>query len=84
MRGTIFISSIRRSNFYQLKGDIKVRVREGITLSIILCAMAKRFSSRDVPHSQQRPPTRLAWCGASPPAGEKEHVIFYCENWARW
>src|SRR5215471_13400233 len=57
--------------FYQLKGDIKVRVREGDTF----------FIPPNVPHSPQRPPDTIGVVvERRRPPGEKEHVIFYCEN----
>ena len=55
--------------FYQLKGDIKVRIREGDQIVDHLVREGETFFiPPNVPHAPVRPP------------GEHEHVIFYCDN----
>jgi 3-hydroxyanthranilate 3,4-dioxygenase len=68
--------------FYQLKGDIKVRVREGDRIvDHIVHEGETFFIPPNVPHSPQRPPDTLGVVvERRRPPGEKEHVIFYCEN----
>ena len=68
--------------FYQLKGDIKVRIREadGIVDHIVREGETF-FIPPNVPHSPQRPPDTIGLVvERRRPPGEKEHVIFYCET----
>ncbi|PYJ79729.1 MAG: 3-hydroxyanthranilate 3,4-dioxygenase [Verrucomicrobia bacterium] len=68
--------------FYQLKGDIKVRVREGERIvDHVVHEGETFFIPPNVPHSPQRPPDTVGVVvERRRPPGEKEHVIFYCEN----
>src|SRR5207237_4915788 len=68
--------------FYQLKGDIKVRVREGERIVDHIVREGETFFiPANVPHSPQRPPNTLGVVvERRRPPGEMEHVIFYCEN----
>jgi 3-hydroxyanthranilate 3,4-dioxygenase len=68
--------------FYQLKGDIKVRVREGDRIVDHIVKEGETFFiPPNVPHSPQRPPDTIGVVvERRRPPGEKEHVIFYCEN----
>jgi 3-hydroxyanthranilate 3,4-dioxygenase len=68
--------------FYQLKGDIKVRVREGDRIvDHVIREGETFFIPPNVPHSPQRPPDTIGVVvERRRPPGEKEHVIFYCEN----
>jgi 3-hydroxyanthranilate 3,4-dioxygenase len=68
--------------FYQLKGDIKVRVREGDRIVDHIVREGETFFiPPNVPHSPQRPSDTIGVVvERRRPPGEKEHVIFYCEN----
>src|SRR5436190_12953461 len=68
--------------FYQLKGDIKVRIREGDRIVDHIVRQGETFFiPPNVPHSPQRPPDTIGVVvERRRPPGEKEHVIFYCEN----
>ncbi len=68
--------------FYQLKGDIKVRIREGDRIVDHVVREGETFFiPPNVPHSPQRPPDTIGVVvERRRPPGEKEHVIFYCEN----
>ncbi len=68
--------------FYQLKGDIKVRVREGDRIVDHIVREGETFFiPPSVPHSPQRPPDTIGVVvERRRPPGEMEHVIFYCEN----
>jgi 3-hydroxyanthranilate 3,4-dioxygenase len=68
--------------FYQLKGDIKVRVREGDRIVDHIVKEGETFFiPPNVPHSPQRPSDTIGVVvERRRPPGEKEHVIFYCEN----
>ena len=68
--------------FYQLKGDINVRVREGDRIVDHIVREGETFFiPPNVPHSPQRPPDTIGVVvERRRPPGEKEHVIFYCEN----
>jgi 3-hydroxyanthranilate 3,4-dioxygenase len=68
--------------FYQLKGDIKVRVREGERIVDHVVREGETFFiPANVPHSPQRPPNTLGVVvERRRTPGDKEHVIFYCEN----
>ncbi len=66
--------------FYQLKGDIKVRTREGDRMVDHLVREGETFFvPPNVPHAPVRPPDTLGLVvERRRPPGEKEHVIFYC------
>src|ERR1700694_649116 len=68
--------------FYQLKGDIKVRIREGDRIVDHLVREGETFFiPPNVPHAPVRPPDTLGVVvERRRPPGEHEHVIFYCEN----
>jgi 3-hydroxyanthranilate 3,4-dioxygenase len=68
--------------FYQLKGDIKVRIREGDRIVDHLVREGETFFiPPSVPHAPVRPPNTLGLVvERRRPPGETEHVIFYCEN----
>jgi 3-hydroxyanthranilate 3,4-dioxygenase len=68
--------------FYQLVGDIKVRIREGEGIVDHIVREGETFFiPPNVPHSPQRPPGTIGIVvERRRPPGEKEHVIFYCEN----
>lgn len=70
--------------FYQLKGDIKVRIREDDRIVDHLVREGETFFiPPNVPHAPVRPPHTLGLVvERRRPAGETEHVIFYCENCA--
>jgi len=68
--------------FYQLKGDIRVRIREGDRIVDHIVREGETFFiPPNVPYSPQRPPDTIGVVvERRRPPGEKEHVIFYCEN----
>lgn len=68
--------------FYQLKGDIKVRIREGEHIVDHLVREGETFFiPPNVPHAPVRPPNTLGLVvERRRPPGEHEHVIFYCDN----
>jgi 3-hydroxyanthranilate 3,4-dioxygenase len=68
--------------FYQLKGDIKVRIREGDRIVDHLVREGETFFiPANVPHAPVRPPDTIGMVvERRRPPGETEHVIFYCEN----
>jgi 3-hydroxyanthranilate 3,4-dioxygenase len=68
--------------FYQLKGDIKVRIREGDRIIDHLVREGETFFiPPNVPHAPVRPPETLGVVvERRRPPGEHEHVIFYCDN----
>jgi 3-hydroxyanthranilate 3,4-dioxygenase len=68
--------------FYQLKGDIKVRIREGDRIVDHIVREGETFFiPPNVPHSPQRPSGTVGVVvERRRPPGEKEHVIFYCDN----
>ena len=68
--------------FYQLKGDIKVRIREGDQIVDHLVREGETFFiPANVVHAPVRPPNTLGMVvERRRPPGETEHVIFYCEN----
>jgi 3-hydroxyanthranilate 3,4-dioxygenase len=68
--------------FYQLKGDIKVRIREGDRIADHIVREGETFFiPPNVPHSPQRPPDTIGLVVERRRGpGEKEHVIFFCEN----
>ncbi len=68
--------------FYQLKGDIKVRIREGDKIVDHLVREGETFFiPPNVPHAPVRPPDTLGVVvERRRPPGEHEHVIFYCQK----
>ena len=68
--------------FYQLKGEIKVRIREGDRIVDYPVREGETFFiPPNVPHAPVRPPDTLGVVvERRRPPGEHEHVIFYCEN----
>ncbi len=68
--------------FYQLKGDIKVRIRAGDHIIDHLVREGETFFiPANVIHAPVRPPETLGIVvERRRPPGETEHVIFYCEN----
>jgi len=68
--------------FFQLKGDIKVRIREGNRIVDHLVREGETFFiPANVPHAPVRPPDTIGMVvERRRPAGEREHVIFYCEK----
>lgn len=68
--------------FYQLKGDIKVRIREGERIVDYLVREGETFFvPANVAHAPVRPPDTIGVVvERRRPSGEREHVIFYCPN----
>ncbi len=68
--------------FYQLKGDIKVRIREGERIVDYWVREGETFFiPANVPHAPVRPPDTIGVVvERRRPPGEHEHVIFYCPN----
>ncbi|PYK70587.1 MAG: 3-hydroxyanthranilate 3,4-dioxygenase [Verrucomicrobia bacterium] len=68
--------------FYQLKGDIRVRIREGDRIVDHLVREGETFFiPPNVPHAPVRPPNTIGVVvERRRPPGEHEHVIFYCDN----
>jgi 3-hydroxyanthranilate 3,4-dioxygenase len=68
--------------FYQLKGDVVVRVIEdGRIRDIALREGETLFIPGNVPHSPTRPPNTLGMVvERRRPPGETEHLQFYCEK----
>jgi len=68
--------------FFQLEGDIVVRIREDGELKDIPVREGETFFiPGGVPHSPTRPPNTLGVVVERVrPAGETEHLQFYCEN----
>lgn len=68
--------------FYQLKGDIKVRIREGEHIVDHLVREGETFFiPPNIPHAPVRPPDTIGVVvERRRPPGEREHVIFYCPN----
>lgn len=66
--------------FYQVKGDIKVRIREGDRIVDYPVREGETFFiPPNVPHSPMRPPNTIGVVvERRRPPGEKEHIIFYC------
>jgi 3-hydroxyanthranilate 3,4-dioxygenase len=71
--------------FYQVKGDIKVRCREGDKIIDHIVREGETFFiPPNVPHSPQRPPNTLGVVvERTRPAGETEHILFYCDGCSR-
>jgi len=79
--GMIFHLVDSEEYFYQLKGDIKVRIAKAIASSIISCVKERRSSFRPTSAcAGAAAGYRGGGSRASPAAGEHEHVIFYCDN----
>ena len=72
--------------FYQLKGDIKVRIREGDRIVDHIVREGETFFiPPNVPHSPQRPPDTIGLVvERRRPPGEKEHVIFTVKIVEHW
>jgi len=68
--------------FYQLEGDIVVRIREDGEIKDIPVREGETFFiPGGVPHSPTRPPNTVGVVVERVrPAGETEHLQFYCEN----
>ena len=68
--------------FYQLKGDIVVRiVEDGRIKDVIVREGNTFFVPGNVPHSPTRPPNTLGLViERRRPPGETEHLQFYCDN----
>ncbi len=68
--------------FYQLQGDITVRIREGGKIIDHKIREGETFFiPPNVPHSPQRPPNTLGVVvERTRHAGELEHIVFYCEG----
>ncbi|MCH7798821.1 MAG: 3-hydroxyanthranilate 3,4-dioxygenase [Planctomycetes bacterium] len=77
-----FHQSNSEEYFFQLKGDIVVRVREdGRIRDIPVREGETIFIPGNVPHSPTRPPGTIGVVvERRRPAGETEHQQFYCEN----
>jgi len=77
-----FHQSDSEEYFFQLKGDIVVRVREdGRIRDIPVREGETIFIPGNVPHSPTRPPGTIGVVvERRRPAGETEHQQFYCEN----
>ena len=68
--------------FYQLKGDIVVRIREGGRIRDVPVREGETFFiPGNVPHSPTRPPGTIGVVvERRRPPGETEHLQFYCEK----
>ena len=68
--------------FYQIKGDITVRIREdGKIIDHRIKEGETFFIPSNVPHSPQRPPNTVGMVvERTRPPGEMEHMVFYCEG----
>jgi len=68
--------------FYQLKGDIVVRIFEdGEIRDVVVREGETFFIAGGVPHSPTRPPNTIGIVvEMRRPPGETEHLQFYCEN----
>ena len=68
--------------FYQIKGDIVVRIREDDRIVDYPVREGETFFiPPNVPHSPQRGPDTLGMVvERNRPVGETEHLIFYCDN----
>lgn len=68
--------------FYQVKGDIVVRIREGGTIKDIPVREGETFFiPGNVPHSPTRPPNTIGVVvERRRPPGETEHQQFYCRK----
>jgi len=68
--------------FYQIKGDVTVRIREGDKIVDHRIKEGETFFiPGGVPHSPQRGPGTIGMVvERRRPPGEMEHMVFYCEN----
>lgn len=68
--------------FYQIKGDITVRIREdGQIKDHVVKEGETFFIPGGVPHSPRRPPNTLGMVvERRRPPGELEHLAFYCDD----
>ena len=68
--------------FYQVKGDIVVRIREGDRIRDVPVREGETFFiPSKVPHAPTRPPGTIGVVvELRRPPGETEHQQFYCEN----
>ena len=68
--------------FYQIKGDITVRIREdGKIVDHQIKEGETFFIPSKVPHSPQRPANTVGMViERTRPPGEMEHIVFYCEG----
>lgn len=68
--------------FYQVKGDVNVRIREdGEIKDFTIREGETFFIPPNVPHSPQRPPGTIGVVVERVrPDGELEHLVFYCEK----
>ncbi len=68
--------------FYQLEGDITVRIRENGTTRDIPIKQGDVFMlPANVPHSPQRPAGTVGLViERERPAGQHDHIRWYCEN----
>lgn len=68
--------------FYQVRGDINVRIREdGRIVDYRVREGETFFIPPNVPHSPQRPPNTIGVVvERQRPPGETEHLVFYCEG----
>lgn len=68
--------------FYQVQGDIVVRTREdGKIVDHVIREGDTFFIPPNVPHSPQRGPNTIGIVVERVrPKGEKEHLVFYCEE----
>lgn len=68
--------------FYQIKGDINVRIRQnGKVTDHAVKEGDTFFIPSNVPHSPQRPPNTIGMViERTRPPGETEHMVFYCEG----
>jgi 3-hydroxyanthranilate 3,4-dioxygenase len=77
-----FHVSASEEYFYQLKGDIVVRIREGGRIKDVPVREGETFFvPGNVPHSPTRPPGTIGVVvERRRPPGETEHLQFYCEK----
>ena len=68
--------------FYQVQGDITVRIRdEGEIKDIVIREGETFFIPPEMPHSPMRPPDTIGVVVERVrPPGELEHLVFYCES----
>ena len=68
--------------FYQVQGDITLRICEGEEIIDHRIREGETFFvPPNVPHSPQRPPNTIGLVvERTRPPGELEHIVFYCEK----
>ncbi len=68
--------------FYQVKGDVVVRTREnGKIVDHVIREGETFFIPPNVPHSPRRGPNTIGIVvERERPAGEREHLVWYCEK----